>query len=119
MTREAQLGRWVFHRFDCHSCHVQDWEIKAADLENPDVHRRYLGDLRFFDLDVTYNDETNRLEGRLERLYDVNPSTGEFVPRRILPLSLSYDHRVIDGADAARFTRLLAEYLSDMRRILL
>jgi pyruvate dehydrogenase E2 component (dihydrolipoamide acetyltransferase) len=44
---------------------------------------------------------------------------GEFVPRRILPLSLSYDHRVIDGADAARFTRLLAEYLSDMRRILL
>ncbi len=44
---------------------------------------------------------------------------GAFVPRRILPLSLSYDHRVIDGADAARFTRLLAEYLSDMRRILL
>jgi pyruvate dehydrogenase E2 component (dihydrolipoamide acetyltransferase) len=44
---------------------------------------------------------------------------GGFVPRRILPLSLSYDHRVIDGADAARFTRLLAEYLSDMRRILL
>ncbi len=44
---------------------------------------------------------------------------GEFVPRRILPLSLSYDHRVIDGADAARFTRLLAAYLSDMRRILL
>ncbi len=44
---------------------------------------------------------------------------GEFVPRRMLPLSLSYDHRVIDGADAARFTRLLVEYLSDMRRILL
>lgn len=43
----------------------------------------------------------------------------EFIPRRILPLSLSYDHRVIDGADAARFTRLLAAYLSDMRRILL
>ncbi len=44
---------------------------------------------------------------------------GEFVPRLMLPLSLSYDHRVIDGADAARFTRLLANYLSDMRRILL
>lgn len=44
---------------------------------------------------------------------------GEFVPRRILPLSLSYDHRVVDGADAARFTRLLADYLSDLRRILL
>jgi pyruvate dehydrogenase E2 component (dihydrolipoamide acetyltransferase) len=34
-----------------------------------------------------------------------------FVPRRILPLSLSYDHRVIDGADAARFLRVVAEAL--------
>jgi pyruvate dehydrogenase E2 component (dihydrolipoyllysine-residue acetyltransferase) len=44
---------------------------------------------------------------------------GAFVPRRILPLSLSYDHRVIDGANAARFTNRLASYLSDLRRILL
>jgi pyruvate dehydrogenase E2 component (dihydrolipoamide acetyltransferase) len=36
---------------------------------------------------------------------------GEFVARTILPLSLSYDHRVIDGADAARFTRWLANAL--------
>ncbi|KAA3618775.1 MAG: biotin/lipoyl-binding protein [Calditrichaeota bacterium] len=34
---------------------------------------------------------------------------GEFVPRMILPLSLSYDHRIIDGADAARFLRWVAE----------
>jgi len=45
--------------------------------------------------------------------------SGAFVPRRILPLSLSYDHRVIDGADAARFTTRLAALLSDLRRILL
>jgi len=44
---------------------------------------------------------------------------GDFVPRLMLPLSLSYDHRVIDGADAARFTTRLAEYLGDLRRILL
>lgn len=44
---------------------------------------------------------------------------GEFKPRLMLPLSLSYDHRVIDGAEAARFTRYLAECLSDIRRILL
>ena len=44
---------------------------------------------------------------------------GEFVPRLMLPLSLSYDHRVIDGADAARFSRYLAEMLEDMRRVLL
>jgi pyruvate dehydrogenase E2 component (dihydrolipoamide acetyltransferase) len=36
-----------------------------------------------------------------------------------LPLSLSYDHRVIDGAVAARFTTYLAGVLSDMRRALL
>jgi len=44
---------------------------------------------------------------------------GEFVPRLILPLSLSYDHRVIDGADGARFTTTLSKLLSDTRRLLL
>ncbi|RPE75848.1 dihydrolipoyllysine-residue acetyltransferase [Vulcaniibacterium tengchongense] len=44
---------------------------------------------------------------------------GQFVPRLILPLSLSYDHRVIDGAAAARFTAYLAQLLGDMRRVLL
>jgi pyruvate dehydrogenase E2 component (dihydrolipoamide acetyltransferase) len=43
----------------------------------------------------------------------------EFVPRLMLPLSLSYDHRVIDGAEGARFTRYLSEILSDIRRIIL
>lgn len=36
---------------------------------------------------------------------------GEFVPRTMMPISLSYDHRVIDGADAARFTRWICETL--------
>jgi pyruvate dehydrogenase E2 component (dihydrolipoamide acetyltransferase) len=44
---------------------------------------------------------------------------GEFVPRLMLPLSLSYDHRVIDGADGARFTSYLSTVLSDTRRLLL
>ncbi|MCR6664359.1 MAG: dihydrolipoyllysine-residue acetyltransferase [Luteimonas sp.] len=43
----------------------------------------------------------------------------QFVPRLTLPLSLSYDHRVIDGAAAARFTAYLAQLLADMRRVLL
>jgi pyruvate dehydrogenase E2 component (dihydrolipoamide acetyltransferase) len=42
----------------------------------------------------------------------------EFAPRLMLPLSLSYDHRVIDGADGARFTTYLAKMLSDIRRLL-
>ncbi len=42
-----------------------------------------------------------------------------FKPRLMLPLSLSYDHRVIDGASAARFTRYLASRLEDLRRLTL
>jgi pyruvate dehydrogenase E2 component (dihydrolipoamide acetyltransferase) len=43
----------------------------------------------------------------------------EFVPRLMLPLSLSYDHRVVDGAEAARFTTFLTSVLEDARRLLL
>lgn len=43
----------------------------------------------------------------------------QFQPRTILPLSLSYDHRVIDGAAAARFAVLLSQLLSDVRRLCL
>ena len=48
-----------------------------------------------------------------------NNDTGEFEPRLMLPLSLSYDHRVIDGADGARFTSHMRMMLSDVRRLLL
>ena len=48
-----------------------------------------------------------------------NTQTKGFEPRLILPLSLSYDHRVIDGADGARFTSHLRMMLSDVRRLLL
>ena len=44
---------------------------------------------------------------------------GAFVPRLMLPLSLSYDHRVIDGASAVRFTVYLAQTLADIRRLAL
>ena len=42
-----------------------------------------------------------------------------FVPRLILPLSLSWDHRVVDGAAAARFNAFLAQLLADFRRAML
>ncbi len=44
---------------------------------------------------------------------------GAFVPRLMLPLSLSYDHRVIDGAEAVHFTTYLGKVLSDVRRLVL
>ncbi len=46
-------------------------------------------------------------------------ATASFLPRLMLPLSLSYDHRVIDGASAARFVAHLVKVLNDLRRALL
>jgi pyruvate dehydrogenase E2 component (dihydrolipoamide acetyltransferase) len=43
----------------------------------------------------------------------------EFVPRKMLPLCLSYDHRAVNGADAGRFTTQLCGLLADIRRLLL
>ena len=43
----------------------------------------------------------------------------EFKPALTLPFSVSYDHRIIDGAEGVRFTRHLAQLLQDMRRVLL
>ena len=43
----------------------------------------------------------------------------EFEPRLMLPLSVSYDHRVIDGAEGARFTTTISRYLTDIRQMLL
>lgn len=48
-----------------------------------------------------------------------NADIKDFEPRLVMPLSLSYDHRVIDGADGARFTSHLRMMLSDVRRLLL
>jgi pyruvate dehydrogenase E2 component (dihydrolipoamide acetyltransferase) len=46
-------------------------------------------------------------------------AAGQFVPRLMLPLSLSWDHRVIDGASAARFNSYVAQLLADFRRAML
>jgi pyruvate dehydrogenase E2 component (dihydrolipoamide acetyltransferase) len=43
---------------------------------------------------------------------------GQFVPRLILPFTLAYDHRVIDGAAGVRFTTFLAERLADVKSLL-
>ncbi len=53
----------------------------------------------------------------MQPVYDAK--TKAFEPRLILPMSLSYDHRVVDGADGARFTSHMRMMLSDVRRLLL
>ncbi len=50
---------------------------------------------------------------------DLDRQAGEFEPRLMLPLSLSYDHRVIDGAAGARFSTYLAGLMTDIRKLVL
>lgn len=56
---------------------------------------------------------------RAETIPVWNKEIGNFEPRIILPFSVSYDHRIIDGAEGARFCRFLSEMLNDMRNVLL
>ncbi|MBL7002929.1 MAG: dihydrolipoyllysine-residue acetyltransferase [Gammaproteobacteria bacterium] len=53
------------------------------------------------------------------KMQPVYQDDGTFVARNILPLALSYDHRVIDGAQGARFTSYISQVIADMRRVLL
>ena len=53
------------------------------------------------------------------KMQPVYQADGSFKPALMLPLALSYDHRVIDGAQGARFTNYLSQVISDMRRVLL
>ncbi len=58
-------------------------------------------------------------KNQLEPVWDANYQGGAFRPRLMLPLSLTWDHRVIDGAAAARFNAYLGQILADFRRVLL
>ena len=53
------------------------------------------------------------------KMQPVYQADGSFSPRLILPLAISYDHRVIDGAQGARFSSFLSQTISDIRRVLL
>ena len=55
----------------------------------------------------------------IEPRWDATVNGGAFVPRLMLPLSLSWDHRIIDGASAARFNAYFGQILADFRRVLL
>ena len=84
---EYDAGVALLEAWDCTSCHVADWTIKARarrpKLKGTGMTQggggsvstgpapRYVGDRRFFELDVTWDDGEGRLEGKLEKLYDV------------------------------------------------
>ncbi|MBI5154126.1 hypothetical protein HZA57_02730 [Candidatus Poribacteria bacterium] len=79
-TPGVTAGRQLMQTFGCTSCHVPDWKLEANDPDNPNPHLRFAGDRRVFDLEVAWNEGTERIEGNLVRLHDEDnrPVRGEF-----------------------------------------
>jgi hypothetical protein len=80
ITAEVRQGERLFRQAGCASCHVPDWHLPAGNMAARDYTQRHCGDRRFFELQVAYNDRTERLEGKLVSLAD---RVGDlWVPRR-------------------------------------
>jgi Di-haem oxidoreductase, putative peroxidase len=79
-TRDAAKGELLFRAVGCTSCHTPDWQLLAAGPPSIDYTQRFAGDRRFFDLKVRFNEETDRLEGKLVNLADRRGQ--RLVPRR-------------------------------------
>lgn len=101
------------------SSRARDGALSAKDLQGGTFSISSLGGIggQFFTPIVNAPEVAILGVGRHKMKPEWNGS--EFVPRLMLPLSVSYDHRVIDGAAGARFTVTLSQMLADIRKVLL
>ncbi len=101
------------------SSRARDSALTAKDLQGGTFSISSLGGIggQFFTPIVNAPEVAILGVGRHKMKPEWNGS--EFVPRLMLPLSVSYDHRVIDGAAGARFTVTLSQMLADIRKVLL
>jgi hypothetical protein len=79
-NRDVAAGEKLFRQAGCASCHLPDWHLFAFAPGAHDYTGRFDGDRRFFDLDVKWNEKTDRLEGKINYLAD--RVGGRLVPRR-------------------------------------
>jgi hypothetical protein len=80
ITPMVRDGEALFHKIGCATCHVPDWHLHAYNPSAKDYTQRFDGDRRFFDLQVAFNDKTDRLEGKL--VYLADKKGDRLVPRR-------------------------------------
>ena len=97
----------------------RDGQLKPADLQGAGISISNLGGIGGTCFTPIINPPEVAILGLSRSTMQPYWTGSEFEPRLMLPLSLSYDHRVIDGAMAARFVRYLADLLEDMKKILL
>lgn len=101
------------------SAKARDLKISAADMQGGCFSISSLGGIAGTGFTPIINAPEVAILGVSKASIKPVYQDGEFVPRLMLPLSLSYDHRVVDGASAARFTQYLAGVLADIRRLAL
>jgi hypothetical protein len=80
ITPDVVAGEKLFHKIGCASCHVADWHLHAHNPRARDYTERYDGDRRFFELKASWNDKSERMEGKLAYLADKRGN--RLVPRR-------------------------------------
>lgn len=98
---------------------ARDKKLSAKDLQGASFTISSQGNMGGTYFTPLVNHPQVAILGISESAYQPRWNGKEFEPRLMLPLSLSYDHRAINGADAAVFTRYVAKLLSDPRKILL
>lgn len=98
---------------------ARDKKLSAKDLQGASFTISSQGNMGGTYFTPLVNHPQVAILGISESTYQPRWNGKEFEPRLMLPLSLSYDHRTINGADAAVFTRYVAKLLADPRKILL
>jgi pyruvate dehydrogenase E2 component (dihydrolipoamide acetyltransferase) len=98
---------------------AREGKLKAAEMQGGTFTVSSLGGIGGTTFTPIINAPEVAILGVGKSAYQPVYQGGEFVPRLILPLSLSYDHRVIDGATGVRFTTYLCQVLADVDRLLL
>ncbi|AXX92747.1 pyruvate dehydrogenase multienzyme complex, E2 component dihydrolipoyl transacetylase [Malaciobacter molluscorum LMG 25693] len=98
---------------------ARDGKLKAQDMQGACFTISSLGGIGGTAFTPIINAPEVAILGLSKSEFKPKYNGKDFEPRLMLPLSLSYDHRVIDGADGARFTTTLSKLLSDIRLLLL
>jgi hypothetical protein len=104
MIPEVAAGEKLFTTIGCAKCHTPDWHLLPGNQTDKDYTKRFDGDRRFFDLQVAWNDKTDRLEGKINYLVDkvkdkAKPVQGTGTKK--LPALASFELPSIQPADPA------------------
>ena len=96
ITDGVRRGERLFKQAGCVTCHVSDWDLPEARPDAKDYTERHSGDRRFFNLQVAYNDENDRLEGKLVSLSRrVAVNDGKVISELVIPRRAAFTVRGI------------------------